>query len=79
MGNAHQVTLSFPLPFMKCGVGGFVGGSRIATLAHGELDPAEILHVGAVIELIGVAGCGIFDEEADWPPCSRPRAWSPSR
>ena len=42
-----------------------VGGAGVAAAADGQLDPAEVLDVGAVVELVGVAGGRVADQEPD--------------
>jgi hypothetical protein len=42
-------------------------GSRIAAFLHRELDAAEVLHIRAIVELIGVTGGWVSDQEPEWP------------
>src|SRR3954452_23720254 len=54
-------------PLVKLGVIFISGGTRIAASPDGQLNAAQELDVGAIIELISVAGGGVSNQEPDRP------------
>ena len=52
---------------MQPGVLFIGGGPGVAASPDGQLDPAQVLDVGAIVELVGVAGGRVSDQEPDRP------------
>ena len=63
---------SASLRCVQRGVCLFVSGAGVTTATDRQLDPAEVLHVSAIVELVGVARGRVADQETDRAAVLRP-------